>query len=639
MKENKMKQCVKLCTDMKVKMWRPLVAMMFLGSVLTGCTDSNDVPDGPGQETATGDDISDKTPFKVEQISVNDNGNSTKTVSVRYYEDMPNVAYIGVSDFQSILMPSKSVRVSKTAASKYALVTSKGETATVNTAEEVMIYDDYLAFVDLSFIDSQGYVWNSEDEESTFIRARPTVYTPATAPVTFNLKKYSIDLRGDGKMVYVPLTTLSDIYSGLSGKHVMFNGEKIILTDFSDKPAKIDAEFFRKVYERTERPADLAAFSYNEMCFAIDYFFGRPGRLAIEKTIDEKGLDQALDDTVRKLLKSTKMNEYIFGLECLGVKLDDGGHTNISPVGNLVTVGIQNEAILFAYINRFIRAFLAEYPSQASAAYNFIMKDDGNEYASKVRSKRFKTDHYVKIGNSVYCFYDDFGPVDEDRWEAYYKGTGPMPKFNQDYKGDITGIIEALDVAAADPEVKNFVLDLTCNNGGDAGVLTAITNLLAGKSSYSYENVLTKQRTTETYQIDGNFDRVFDDRDNAPRHPKLNIAILTSHYAFSCGNLLPSLMKDYGYLIIGEKTGGGSCSIQSMCTAEGLVYQISSARLRLFNQAGQNIDGGIEPHIALQSKEAEGVDEDNEKVKYSDFSSFYDPSIGDQIVKWYADKK
>ena len=290
-------------------------------------------------------------PFKVEQISVNDNGNSTKTVSVRYYEDMPNVAYIGVSDFQSILMPSKSVRVSKTAASKYALVTSKGETATVNTAEEVMIYDNYLAFVDLSFIDSQGYVGNSEDEEPTFIRARPTVYTPATAPVTFNLKKYSIDLRGDGKMVYVPLTTLSDIYSGLSGKHVMFNGEKIILTDFSDKPAKIDAEFFRKVYERTERPADLAAFSYNEMCFAIDYFFGRPGRLAIEKTIDEKGLDQALDDTVRKLLKSTKMNEYIFGLECLGVKLDDGGHTNISPVGNLVTVGIQNEAILFAYIN------------------------------------------------------------------------------------------------------------------------------------------------------------------------------------------------------------------------------------------------------------------------------------------------
>lgn len=45
------------------------------------------------------------------------------------------------------------------------------------------------------------------------------------------MKKYGIDLRGDGQMVYVPLTTLSDMYSDLDGKHVIFNGEKIILTD------------------------------------------------------------------------------------------------------------------------------------------------------------------------------------------------------------------------------------------------------------------------------------------------------------------------------------------------------------------------------------------------------------------------
>jgi hypothetical protein len=29
------------------------------------------------------------------------------------------------------------------------------------------------------------------------------------------------------------------------------------------------------------------------------------------------------------------------------------------------------------------------------------------------------------------------------------------------------------DKAAADPEVKNFVLDLTCNNGGELSVLQA----------------------------------------------------------------------------------------------------------------------------------------------------------------------
>ena len=94
----------------------------------------------------------------------------------------------------------------------------------------------------------------------------------------------------------------------------------------------------------------------------------------------------------------------------------------------------------------------------------------------------------------MYCIYDDFGPIDTEGWAAYYKSKGPRPTYNPNFKGDICGIVEALDKAAADPEVKNFVLDLTCNSGGEAGVLAAITTLLAGKSSIAFENVLTKQR-------------------------------------------------------------------------------------------------------------------------------------------------
>ena len=89
------------CLDIKVRVWRPFVAMALLGLSLTACVDSEDNPVDPGQETATGDDASDKAPFKVAQVSVNDNGKSTKTVALRYYDDMPNVAYIAVSDFQA----------------------------------------------------------------------------------------------------------------------------------------------------------------------------------------------------------------------------------------------------------------------------------------------------------------------------------------------------------------------------------------------------------------------------------------------------------------------------------------------------------------------------------------------------------
>ena len=621
--------------EMKIKVWRTFAAMAFLGLTLTACVDVFDNP-VPGQGVDKGDDASDSTPYQVVQVAVNDNGKTTNGVTLRYYEDMPHVAYIAVADFQKMLMPSKRISVSRTATSLYLLETSKGETALVNTAEESMTFDDYISFVSMDVVNAEGFV--QDDDELSYVREKPATYTPAAALVTFDLKKYGIDLRGDGQMVYVPLSTLSDLYSDLGGNHVFFNGEKIMLTDFDEKPGTLDPAFFLKPYETAERPADLAAYSYGELCFAIDHFYGRPGRNAIDNKIQEKGLDQALSETHRKLLKSTKMDEYIFGLEYLSARLYDGSHTTISPIVNCSHIGAADSKMTDQFANKFVSSFLDIYPLETMAVSNNLQRSDGSEFAAKARQKLLNTDTYTKIGNTMYCIFDDFGPIDTQAWKAFYKGTGPLPTYNPEYRGDICGIVEALDKAAADPEVKNFVLDLTCNNGGDLGVLQAITTLLAGKNAVTYENVLTKQRGVNEAQVDANFDRVFDDKDKGPRYPELNIAIMTSDYAYSCGNLLPSQMKDFGYLIIGEKTGGGSCSIQRMCTPEGFCYQISSARARLVNKAGENIDSGVEPHIVLEVKQATGQDDDGDEVKYSDFSAFYAPSVGEQIVSWYANK-
>ena len=637
-----MKDYLKQCINFKVNVWRPLVALVFMGSILTGCVDSTDNPVDPGQETATGDDASDKMPFKVTQTTVNDNGKSTKTVALRYYEDMPHVAYIAVADFQDMLLAGTSIRVSKTAVSQYSLTTSHGQTATVNTAEESMTFDDFVNFVALGVTTSGESGGNDDvddDDEPSFYRGEPSPLTPATATLSLNMKKYGIDLRGDGRMVYVPLSTLSDMYSNLYGNHVMFNGEKIIVTNFEKTPAEIDAAFFKKPYQTEERPQDLAAYSYGELCFAIDHFYGRPGRNSIDKTIEADGIDKALGEKVRKLLKSTDMEEYIFGMEILATKLADGSHTLISPILNGTLGGLFEEKSVESLVDKYIPPFGQLYPFEALGIVNALTKRDGSDESAAKRKSVLKSDTYAKVGNTMYCIYDDFGPIDTEGWAAFYKGKGPRPTYNPNFKGDICGIVEALDKAAADPEVKNFVLDLTCNSGGEAGVLAAITTLLAGKSSYAFENVLTKQRGVDEFEVDSNFDRVFDKKDKAPRHPELNIAILTSHLAYSCGNLLPSLMKDYGYLIIGEKSGGGSCSIQKMCTPEGLCYQLSSSRTRLINKAGENIDKGVEPHIALEVKKVKVKDADGDDIEYSDFSAFYDKSVGDKIVEWYANKK
>lgn len=633
-----MKDYLKQCINFKVNVWRSLVAFVFFGSILTGCVDSTDNPVDPGQETATGDDASDKMPFKVTQVSVNDNGKSTKTVALRYYEDMPHVAYIAVADFQDMLLAGTSIRVSKTAVSQYSLTTSHGKTATVNTAEESMTFDDFLNFVALG-VTTTGESDDDDDDEPSFVLRTKETLTPATAALSLNMKKYGIDLRGDGRMVYVPLSTLSDMYSNLYSNHVMFNGEKIIVTNFEKTPAEIDAAFFKKPYQTEERPEDLAAYSYGELCFAIDHFYGRPGRNSIDKTIEADGIDKALGEHVRKLLKSTDMEEYIFGMEILATKLADGSHTLISPILNGTLGGLFEQKSVESLVDKFITPFGQLYPLEALGIVNALAKRDGSDESAAKRKSVLKSDTYAKVGNTMYCIYDDFGPIDTEGWAAFYQGKGQIPTYNPNFKGDICGIVEALDKAAADPEVKNFVLDLTCNSGGEASVLAAITTLLAGKNSFAFENVLTKQRGVDEFEVDGNFDRVFDNKDKAPRHPELNIAILTSRFAYSCGNLLPSLMKDYGYLIIGEKSGGGSCSIQKMCTPEGLCYQLSSSRTRLINKAGENIDKGVEPHIALEVKMVKVKDADGDNIEYPDFSAFYDKSVGDKIVEWYANKK
>ena len=79
--------------EMKVNVWCQFIAMAFLGLTLTACVDIFDNP-VPGQRVDNGDDASDNTPYQVTEVSVNDNGESTKTVTLRYYEDMPHVAYI-----------------------------------------------------------------------------------------------------------------------------------------------------------------------------------------------------------------------------------------------------------------------------------------------------------------------------------------------------------------------------------------------------------------------------------------------------------------------------------------------------------------------------------------------------------------
>ena len=131
-----------------------------------------------------------------------------------------------------------------------------------------------------------------------------------------------------------------------------------------------------------------------------------------------------------------------------------------------------------------------------------------------------------------------------------------------------------------------------------------------------------KIKSTTYDKIDINLDGKFDELDieEAARFDDMKVMVLTSSYSFSCGNLFPSLMKELGFKIIGEKSGGGSCAIMFNSTADGSLF-IRSSYYCLSDNQGHNIDSGVEVDLNLVNKTV-----DKYGIEREDFSLFFEPS-------------
>lgn len=561
-------------------------------------------------------------------------------VTLRFYNDLPDVAYISAADFQSIVLPGSTMKVAHTGVGEYTL-DNAGAKAVVNVNKDVFVSSDFDAFTNMMDLLQPGMA-NVYYDGMPFVRYKSIKYMPAVSTVTLDFAKYGIDIHADGKgAVYFPFATLADIYSDLFYHHAGFNGEKVVANTSVNEIslARIDPDYNKTLLSKKTRSQSMADFAYRELCFAMDHFYGHPGRVALDASLKAKGMDRTLEEdlpaghTIKKLLKSTKLAEYFVGMSGLNALYYDG-HTSMdissvmgrdrSKYEDLVSEvrGLQEK-------HKDVMDAIREGRSSMGGRYQDVMA---------IRTQRpecYETqDTYIKKGNTAVCVFNSFNTRAEDAWNAYYAGKGPKPNIN-DNKGDSMVIfLDALEKASADPEVENFIVDITSNGGGSADIVMAMTSLIMNKSYLSYDNPLTGQRSIVEYEVDRNFDGVFDKKDKKV-HYDLNFGVLTSQVSFSCGNLFPSMLKDNGVPVIGETSGGGSCAIQAMCTADGFCFQISSFRSRLNTLSGENIDAGITPTIPIANDEMVEIEGPNDmKIKVKNYEDFYDiEEVGELVQK------
>ena len=561
------------------------------------------------------------------------------SVTLRFYESMPNVAYISAADFLDMWIPGAVMQTEQTEPGVYELTSPTGK-AVVNTRDDSFFSEDFTAFTNL-----MGLV--QEDMSNTYYDGMPFVKfvsiesEPVSVPTTFDFKAYDIDLFGEENAVYFPFALISDMYSDLFYHHAGFNGEKVVMnySNFDMFLDTIDPAYVTSLL-REERPEDLAAFTYKELCFVLDHFYGRPGREPINASMSENGLDKALDSygdagaMIKKFLQSTDLAEYYAGFSCLNWLFYDGGHTGLN-IMNLNGIAFSDN----------IDELNTEYAELMTKMENlfpeiFAEKKTNNAYFSdlnglkSLRNQSYGADEtYVKAGDTAVCVFDSFNDRNQEAWDAYYAGKWPLPTIENTGGDAMVIFLDALYKAQEDPDVRNLVIDISTNLGGSADVVMAMVSLITGRSEISYENALTGQRVIVSYAVDRNFDGVFDDKDAEVRFD-LNFAVLTSRISFSCANLFSSIMHDSGILLLGERSGGGACAVSVMNTADGYDFLSSSWRMRLTNEAGEIIDSGIPVDVDLSNhgKRIEvlvyGYDQygnpRKEPYVMDDYRSFYD---------------
>ena len=582
--------------------------MLLTLVLMAACSDDTDNQGGGGSQPT----IVDAGPtYTDKMVDVSRDGKAFGQVSLRFYSDMPSVAYISAADFHRIMTGVDAMKITREG-DLYELTTRNG-VAKVDVKADNLNSTTYAGFLDLLWTMDQTLAPNAMYDGGKYIKFVrfeniPSLISPSTVRLDFS--KYGIDLRDDGSNVYFPFATLADMYSDCNFHYAAYHDDLVMVSTKLDQFAinNINPEYAAKPYLRASVSADMAKFRYQELCFVFDNLYGYPGRSIMEQNgMAEKGFDTTLESlengpVVKKLLQSTDNMDFAWGRMALQHLIYDGGHTSIRA-----TVGVPDQ-IYFDYTDR-IKAASANFP-EAFAIYSeweqMIKELSKTTSMLETMRKEAYGDVFYKANSdktTAAIVINSFEDMDEDAWNKYYasqKSDADWQELMKSYrKDDFIGFLYGLQQAKADG-VKNLVIDITVNGGGSCDIVGADVAILRTNRTVQFcsEDVLENKPKIATYYVDSNFDGVFDEKDDT--NPKfdcrgMNIGVLSSKASFSCANQFPTLMKDYGFPIMGERSGGGACCIQVMQTADGLNYVISTYRDRSTNKNFMNNDPGIEP--------------------------------------------
>ena len=551
------------------------------------------------------------------------------SIDCRYYDALPSVPYVKLTDFYKQWC-GQELEVKNNNDGTFEVKVPIGTTGTIDIEKDTISSSDINNFI---MPEDEATATSSVSD----LYVREDINEHQAIEGGADLGAYHLDILADNDDIWFPVPTLCDIYVTpernpfFMDDVLYFGGE--LMTDFSitNIPASEDRvnAFASVEYVENSRPQDIVEFNYNELCFSFDMIYGYPGRPYFTPLLKEKGLDGMLsegNDTTQKikeLLLSKDAADYTMGFNLLNNYLWDGGHTQfgaiglrhpgiaakVQEIGSNLNVSFENAIPYMEDLNTMLTT--GEW---AKAARDEMIKDV--DFIETVEGTEELPGYiYCEKGDVAFFSFDGFAS-DKVAWDNYYHNDGQLPV------EVVSGFYKCVEKADKNPKITKFVVDMGTNTGGDSMVLAYLMGIMADVNKFDIYDPHADMIISSNFKVDKNFDKVIDEKDAAFK-TDLKFGVISSKLSFSCGNLFPSMAHDNGMVLMGEKSGGGSCAIQVRLTADGNPYVLSSGTC-LIDKNGNSIDLGIEPDFNNVKINEDGSKDFSETYNFANISKCFD---------------
>lgn len=447
-----------------------------------------------------------------------------------------------------------------------------------------ILFDDYNAFVHsssegslLDLLSASGF--SEAGESELFQRNLTYSYDRYGDEIEMKLADYHIDIvMQDGKY-YVPLQTMSDILiSPVLRAVILFNGESLMIVNkrlFGTVSGGLTelGELYYKA-EGNGLSRELIEFGYNELCFVLDNFYGLKEPHEIE-SFDQFFWQMDFDQEFKKA-SAEEADKLLY--KFIDYYLDD----------------LHSNFIAYSYLTGAKQVDWTTGPSTRKLDEAVQMYAGARAEADGFYNTTENPMVYEEVGNTAFLIFDSFV---SSSGSAYYAA----PEQGADLPWDTIGLIIYAHnkIYRDDSPIKNVVIDLSNNTGGEVDAAIFLMSWILGDAPFSVKDTFTGALSTATYRADVNLDRKFNSGDVLDDK---NVFVLISPVSFSAGNLVPAALKASDKVtLLGRTSAGGSCIILPLSTAWGTFFQISGSLRISFLKNGSfyDIDTGVAPDFTL----------------------------------------